>query len=331
MKSLHFIYSIVFLLYFLSSFSNSQSFESWKKEFKKEALEQGISEAVFDKSFKDVKKSEKVQKLYEKQPEFKLSFAEYVNNTLDEEKLQKGKDLAKEYRTLFRITEKQYHVPKYLIISFWGMETRYGKLKGTHNAVEALANLSYYSKRKGFFSKELIALLTLIQQAKTPHDIQSSWAGAMGNPQFMPSNYLEYGIDYDDDGIIDIFENVGDTIATMANFLHILGWKYDEDWGSYVVLDEEQAANIEPEKIGLEFKQSVGKWEELGIKSKYYFLPSDKTRMASLLMPDGIDGPKFLVYHNFRVIMRWNISVKYALSVALLYDKLRKIKTYPDY
>ncbi len=330
MKSSHYIYNILFLLYFLSSFSSSQSFESWKENFKKEALEKGISEEVFDRSFKDIKQSKRVKTLYEKQPEFKLSFEQYISNTVDEEKLTNGKALSKKYRTLLKVTEKRYHVPKYLIISFWGMETRYGKLKGKHNAVEALANLSYYSKRKGFFSKELIALLTLIQQEKTPHDIQSSWAGAMGNPQFMPSNYLAYGVDYDDDGIIDIFENVGDTIATMGNFIHILGWKYNEDWGSYVVL-KKQATNISKEKVGLGFKQSIKEWEKSGIKSKYYSLPRNKTKMASLIMPDGKNGPKFLVYHNFRVIMRWNISVKYALSVAILYDKLKHIKTYPDY
>ncbi len=330
MKSLHYISNCLFLLYILSSFSKSQSFESWKADFKKEALEKGISEEVFDKSFQDVKQSTRIKDLYEKQPEFKLSFKEYINNTVDKEKIEKGKYISQKYKTLLKNTEKEYKVPKYLIVSFWGMETRYGRLKGKYNAVEALANLSYYSKRKGFFSKELISLLTLIQQAKTPHDIKSSWAGAMGNPQFMPSNYLAYGIDYDDDGIIDIFENVGDTIATMGNFIHILGWKYNEDWGSYVVL-EEQAATIPQEQIGLSFKQSIQEWEDLGIKSKYYILPKDKTMMASLLMPDGEDGPKFLVYHNFRVIMRWNVSIKYALSVAILYDKFRHIKTYPDY
>lgn len=305
------------------SANTTQNFEEFLMEIRRKAAKQGVSKATLELVFNDLTPNPKVLKFDRNQAEFTLNFWRYINSRVSNNRLEKGKLKLEETRPLLGRVYEKYGVPPSLLVAFWGLETNYGKYVGKMNLVRALATLSFDLRRRDFFTKELLILLKLIDQGKLPHNAQGSWAGAMGNTQFMPSNVAAYGVDADKNGKLDLWGSHEDIFYSSANFLKRIGWHKGERWGREVILPQ----NFDFSLAGLKTKKTLKKWLALGVKSansKAFarLSPSLLSFKASLVLPMGHKGPAFLVYRNFHAILRWNRSILYALSVGYLSDRL---------
>ncbi len=295
--------------------NTATDFENWKQEFKQEALEKGIKATVFDKALGLVKYDPDVIKLDSDQPEFTRNIWDYIDNATAKKRIKKGQRLLKKYQPLFDKLEEDYGVQREIIVAIWAMESDFGRNYGNKNILRSLATLAYHGKRAEFAKEELLAALSMIQaQNLSPKKLIGSWAGAMGQPQFMPSSYLRFGVDYNADNKIDLWKSLPDIFASIANFLAESGWRRDEDWGIEVKLPKDFDWRLNSSAYELRFFQ----WKLYGIEPANGKPYEHLQRLASLFIPAGRFGPVFLVTHNFNVIKSYNKSSSYALSIALL-------------
>tara|TARA_B100002049_G_scaffold55129_1_gene38985 strand:- start:1544 stop:2710 length:1167 start_codon:yes stop_codon:yes gene_type:complete len=301
-----------------SVFANSQSFEDFLNQVRKTATEQGVSKATIDKAFFELTPNLDILKSDSAQAEFNQNFWHYVNKRVSQVRLNNGNDTLKQNASLLNKTSQKYGVPAYVLVAFLGLESNYGNYMGNENLVRSLATLAYDPRRSGFFTKEFIALLKLIDKNIIPLDAKGSWAGAMGAVQFMPTNVIAYGVDANNDGKVDLWNDKEDIYASAANFLNKLGWEKGEKWGREASIPK----NFDYRLTGLETKRTVNEWAALGVlRGNGSRLPKSNFK-ASLIVPMGHRGPAFLVYRNFDTILGWNRSILYALSVAYLSDRL---------
>jgi membrane-bound lytic murein transglycosylase B len=301
-----------------SIFANSQSFEDFLNQVRKTATEQGVSKATIDKAFFGLTPNLDILKSDSDQAEFNQNFWHYVNKRVSQVRLNNGNDTLKQNASLLNKTSQKYGVPAYVLVAFLGLESNYGNYMGNENLVRSLATLAYDPRRSGFFTKEFIALLKLIDKNTIPLDAKGSWAGAMGAVQFMPTNVIAYGVDANNDGKVNLWNDKEDIYASAANFLKKLGWKKGEKWGREASIPK----NFDYRLTGLETKRTVNEWAALGVlRGNGSRLPNSNFK-ASLIVPMGHRGPAFLVYRNFDTILGWNRSILYALSVAYLSDRL---------
>jgi membrane-bound lytic murein transglycosylase B len=301
-----------------SIFANSQSFEDFLNQVRKTATEQGVSKATIDKAFFGLTPNLDILKSDSAQAEFNQNFWHYVNKRVSQVRLNNGNDTLKQNASLLNKTSQKYGVPAYVLVAFLGLESNYGNYMGNENLVRSLATLAYDPRRSGFFTKEFIALLKLIDKNTIPLDAKGSWAGAMGAVQFMPTNVIAYGVDANNDGKVNLWNDKEDIYASAANFLKKLGWKKREKWGREASIPK----NFDYRLTGLETKRTVNEWAALGVlRGNGSRLPNSNFK-ASLIVPMGHRGPAFLVYRNFDTILGWNRSILYALSVAYLSDRL---------
>jgi len=301
-----------------SVFANSQSFEDFLNQVRKTATEQGVSKATIDKAFFGLTPNLDILKSDSAQAEFNQNFWHYVNKRVSQVRLNNGNDTLKQNASLLNKTSQKYGVPAYVLVAFLGLESNYGNYMGSENLVRSLATLAYDPRRSGFFTKELIALLKLIDKNTIPLDAKGSWAGAMGAVQFMPTNVIAYGVDANNDGKVNLWNDKEDIYASAANFLNKLGWEKGEKWGREASIPK----NFDYRLTGLETKRTVNEWAALGVlRGNGSRLPKSNFK-ASLIVPMGHRGPAFLVYRNFDTILGWNRSILYALSVAYLSDRL---------
>ena len=301
-----------------SIFANSQSFEDFLNQVRKTATEQGVSKATIDKAFFGLTPNLDILKSDSAQAEFNQNFWHYVNKRVSQVRLNNGNDTLKQNASLLNKTSQKYGVPAYVLVAFLGLESNYGNYMGNENLVRSLATLAYDPRRSGFFTKEFIALLKLIDKNTIPLDAKGSWAGAMGAVQFMPTNVIAYGVDANNDGKVNLWNDKEDIYASAANFLNKLGWKKGEKWGREASIPK----NFDYRLTGLETKRTVNEWAALGVlRGNGSRLPNSNFK-ASLIVPMGHRGPAFLVYRNFDTILGWNRSILYALSVAYLSDRL---------
>ncbi|HIF35959.1 MAG TPA: lytic murein transglycosylase [Candidatus Thioglobus sp.] len=299
-------------------FANSQSFEDFLNQVRKTATEQGVSKATIDKAFFGLTPNLDILKSDSAQAEFNQNFWHYVNKRVSQVRLNNGNDTLKQNASLLNKTSQKYGVPAYVLVAFLGLESNYGNYMGNENLVRSLATLAYDPRRSGFFTKEFIALLKLIDKNTIPLDAKGSWAGAMGAVQFMPTNVIAYGVDANNDGKVNLWNDKEDIYASAANFLKKLGWKKREKWGREASIPK----NFDYRLTGLETKRTVNEWAALGVlRGNGSRLPNSNFK-ASLIVPMGHRGPAFLVYRNFDTILGWNRSILYALSVAYLSDRL---------
>lgn len=298
---------------------NGFSFLDWQHEFKIKALEAGISTQTFDSAFDQLQLNETVLKLDNSQPEFSRAIWTYIDNAIANNRIEKGKAVLKKHRNLFDEVSKAYHVPSEIIIAIWAMESDFGGNYGSMNVIRSLATLAYGGKRKTFAVKELLTALKIMQQEKLqPKTMVGSWAGAMGHPQFMPSSFKKYAVDFNFDGKRDLWHSLDDSFASIAHYMQGEGWKEDETWGREVVLPEhfmwQKQAQFNPKNERL----TISEWMLWGIKPisgkdfKHY------DQLATLFFPAGHLGPVFLVFDNFEVIKKYNLSLSYSLAVGLL-------------
>ena len=301
-----------------SVFANSQSFEDFLNQVRKTATEQGVSKATIDKAFFGLTPNLDILKSDSTQAEFNQNFWHYVNKRVSRVRLNNGNDTLKQNASLLNKTSQKYGVPAYVLVAFLGLESNYGNYMGNENLVRSLATLAFDPRRSGFFTKEFIALLKLIDKNTIPLDAKGSWAGAMGAVQFMPTNVIAYGVDANNNGKVNLWNEKEDIYASAANFLKKLGWKKGEKWGREASIPK----NFDYRLTGLETKRTVNEWAALGVlRGNGSRLPNSNFK-SSLIVPMGHRGPAFLVYRNFDVILGWNRSILYALSVAYLSDRL---------
>ena len=301
-----------------SVFANSQSFEDFLNQVRKTATEQGVSKATIDKAFFGLTPNPDILKSDSAQAEFNQNFWHYVNKRVSQVRLNNGNDTLKQNALLLNKTSQKYGVPTHILVAFLGLESNYGNYMGNKNLVRSLATLAFDPRRSGFFTKEFIALLKLIDKNTIPLDAKGSWAGAMGAVQFMPTNVIAYGVDANNNGKVNLWNDKEDIYASAANFLKKLGWKKREKWGREASIPK----NFDYRLTGLEKKKTVNEWAALGVlRGNGSRLPNSNFK-SSLIVPMGHRGPAFLVYRNFDVILGWNRSILYALSVAYLSDRL---------
>jgi len=221
---------------------------------------------------------------------------------------------------LLKTIEAQYGVPPRIVIALWSVESSFGRNTGGYNVIESLATLAFAGRRQAFFRNELLEALRIVDEERMdPSAMNGSWAGAMGQSQFMPSTYRRHAVDHDGDGHRDIWENERDVFASMANYLAAEGWQRSLTWGREVRLSKP----LPESEIGLDRRRTLAEWNRLGVRTLGGKPLPKKKIEASLIQPDGPGGRSFLVYDNFRALMRWNRSTYFATTVGLLADKLR--------
>jgi membrane-bound lytic murein transglycosylase B len=242
---------------------------------------------------------------------------------VNQNRIHEGREKLAQHRKLLNKVANTYGVPPQYIVALWGIETSYGKITGGFDILSALATLAYEGRRASFFEKELIAALKILQGGHAGTDrLLGSWAGAMGQCQFMPSSYHRYAVDGDGDGDVDIWNSLPDVFASMANYLKTEGWNDDLRWGRAVV-----APRAIPESLyGRDNMRPLSEWRRRGVMQASGAplpVPADGSDpMAGLVAPDGVGGPSFLIYENYNVIMHWNRSTYFATSVGLLADAI---------
>ncbi|MDJ0683477.1 MAG: lytic murein transglycosylase [Alphaproteobacteria bacterium] len=294
-------------------------FDLWLDALRREALARGVSARVLDRAFQDAAPIEKVLFYDRRQPEFTQTLWSYFERTISEARIERGARLLREHAALFAEVERKYGVQPRFLVAFWGLESNYGDFTGGFPVTGALATLAHDPRRSDFFRAELFYALGILEAGHIEFDrMQGSWAGAMGQTQFMPSTFAAYAVDGDGDGKIDIWGSLPDIFHSAANYLSKIGWNGEKTWGREVLLP----ADFDAGQAQLSIRRSLDDWAAMGVTRV------DGSRLprvdidGSIVLPAGIKGPAFLVYDNFRAIMTWNRSILYALSVGHLSDRI---------
>ena len=293
------------------------SFQAWLSDVRKEALANGISEETLNRALSDLKPIPLVIKRDRSQPEFKLTLEEYLNRVVTESRIREGRKKIHEHRDLLTRISKQYGVQPEFIVALWGIETRYGQRTGGFPVLAAVATLAYDGRRSRYFRREFLNALKILDDGHiSAENMNGSWAGAMGQVQFMPSSFRNYAVDYNGDGRIDIWNNVGDALASAANYLARSGWEGDQGWGREIQLPK----GFEKKLISSRIRKPLGEWQRMGVLAKG--LPQNPNIQASIVQPDGEGGRTFLAYPNYGVILKWNRSNFFAVAVGTLTDRI---------
>jgi len=297
----------------------NQDFLQCKINLVERANTAGFSSYITQIVIGNISPIERVIALDKKQPEFTQTFEQYIKARVTDYHVRVGKQKLKQNEKLFDSLEEKYGVPRQYLVSFWGLETIFGKHKGKISVLNSLATLACDERRSEFFTLELLNLFTLIESKKVSvEQLQGSWAGAMGHMQFMPTAFLKYAIDGDNDGKVDIWKSEVDALTTAANYLNKIDWQTKERWGREIKLPK----NFAFDKVVFDQYYPLSYFKELGVKKTNSRSLSSYDIQAELYLPSGHKGPAFLLYPNFNVIMTWNLSKSYALSVGLLANKL---------
>ncbi|MBW8371129.1 MAG: lytic murein transglycosylase [Thiobacillus sp.] len=312
---------LVFLLSLLmggAAHANAD-FESWLAAFRADAAAQGISAATLDAALTGVTPVERVIELDRRQPEFLQTFADYLGRRVTPSQVALGQALMAEHADLLDAVEQQYGIPKAVLVAFWGLETNYGATLGSLNIPASLATLAYDGRRSDFFRSQLLDALRIIDAGHVAAiDMNGSWAGAMGHMQFMPSTFRAYAVDADGDARIDLWQSLPDAIHSAANYLRRAGWRTGEPVAQEVRLPE----GFDWRKARVAHRLPVAEWTARGVQA------ADGTELprvsgtAGIVLPQGSEGPAFMVFDNFDVVMQWNRSINYALAVAQLAQQL---------
>jgi membrane-bound lytic murein transglycosylase B len=301
-------------------------FDQWLGDFRKEAKSVGISEKVLDAALGNVTPIKRVIELDRRQPEFTMTFDEYLGKIASETRARiAAKKLIEHDEILTKVSQK-YGVQKRYIVTFWGVETNFGQYLGSFNVPHSLATLAHDGRRSAYFRKELLNALKILEEGHiAPDKMRGSWAGAMGQSQFMPSSFLSYAVDWNGDGKRDIWGTKADVFASTAYYLSKAGWRSDITWGRGVALPADLMLNGKEPKVLADTKTrlKLSEWSRAGVTNTDGKPLPTRDLTARLVLPAGLEGPAFLVYSNFDSILDWNRSNYYALAIGHLSDKLR--------
>lgn len=320
LKNLVFFFVCNFIL---TGCAHHMSYNDWLIDFKKNAAKQGIHQDLLDTAFKGSAPLEKVLELDRKQPEKIESFTQYLEKRLTPKLPIARAKLSAHRKDLIGI-QRKYKVPANVIVALWGMETHFGSNIGNFFIINALATLAYDGRRRELFEKELIEALKIVQNEGVPLEkLQGSWAGALGQAQFMPSVFNEHAVDESHVGFKDIWGNYLNVFASIANYLANLGWRENEPWGYEVKLPPSfNKSLISPTPDRTFIKKTTKEWEALGVARKGN-KPFRYNLEGAIIIPDK-SQQAFLVHNNFFVIFKWNRSFNFALTVLLLSNKVSK-------
>ncbi len=336
------------------------SFTDWLEDLRIEAMLSGISDKTVNDAVDRIEFLPDVIERDRSQPEFISPFLDYYQKRVDAKKVQKGRQMLRAHKAMLNQIEALYGVPKYTLVAFWGMETQYGRSQGKLDVLSSLATLAYEGRRTEFFRGQLLDAIRMIDVGHVEAGtLTGSWAGAFGNMQFMPTTFMLYAVDGDDDGKIDVVNSLPDAFASAANYLSQVGWHTHEP----AMLEVQLPENFDWENAQLSVRKSIKEWSRFGVRALHVSARGKKsgvssteikkpvaykaagggpfpenisvstvsldvlglkaTGPAAILLPQGYRGPAFMVFDNFDVIMDWNRSVNYALSVAQLAEQLR--------
>lgn len=300
-------------------FGATQSFDQWLGAIRGEAARAGISQATINAALSGIRPIQKVIDLDRKQPEHKITFAKYKSNVVTADRINRGRQYLRQYRAELAKVERAYGVAPQYIVALWAIETNFGGNTGGFQVVPALATLAWEGRRAEFFKGELINALKIIDAGHiSASGMKGSWAGAMGQNQFMPSSFNAYAVDGDGDGRRDIWNTRADIFASSANYLAKSGWTEGQRWGRRVVLPPGFSADLATPKL----QKPIAYWAQKGVTLPGGGpLPGDNM-MASIVAPDGVGGEAYMVYNNYQTIMKWNRSTYFATSVGLLADAM---------
>jgi membrane-bound lytic murein transglycosylase B len=286
---------------------------------RREAAAAGIRASTVDQALGAAQFLPHVIELDRHQPEQILTFAQYLQKTVSPQRKENARRELVDNRALLDSVWRRFAVEPRFIVALWGLESDFGQVTGNYMVVSSLATLGFDGRRGAYFRGELIAALRIIDQGNVAvGNMLGSWAGAMGQCQFMPSTFLRFAVDYDGDGRRDIWHDRADVLASIANFLAHLGWRNGESWGREVQLPP----GFDVRRTGLDIVKSTGEWTRMGVRGMDATPLAMGATGASLVLPGGADGPALLVYDNFRTIMRWNKSTYFAAAVGYLADSM---------
>lgn len=326
------------LVFLLFPFGASQAeetdagFQTWLQALIAEARERGVSEDLIQQVLVPVTPIPQVVSNDRNQAEFVETLDMYLERRVTDWRINTGRARLAQHRAILDAVEAEYGVPARVIVAVWGIETNYGNFTGGTDVIQALVTLAYDPRRADFFRRELFSALDILQQGHvTPAQMKGSWAGAMGQSQFMPSSFIQYAVDFDGDGRRDIWGTEADVFASIANYLRQADWQPGERWGREVQLPSDYHERAAQWQLS-EFNDTcsvlrrhtqqlpVDDWQAAGLRQPNGAdLPRSQIA-ASVVLPDGVDGRAFLTYTNFRAILRYNCANNYALAVATLAD-----------
>ena len=280
-----------------------------------DAAARGVNRATFDAAFAGFMPDERVLAATRRQPEFNRAIGVYINGIATPQRIEGARQRAATWAKTLQTIEAEYEVDRWIILALWGIETSFGANTGSFDVIRSLATLALSDYRPDYFRDELLAALQVLQDGHIARDkMRGSWAGAMGQPQFMPSNLLSLAVDVDGDGRKNIWTSVPDVLASIANYMRHHGWKPGLTWGCEVLIPK-----------SFDFHRSratFADWAKLGVK-RADGKPLRGSETATLYFPSGARGPAFLVTSNFVAIKHYNNSDSFALAVSHLADRAR--------
>ncbi|MFC3608645.1 lytic murein transglycosylase [Stutzerimonas tarimensis] len=297
--------------------ATQQSFDQWRDGFRVEALAAGILPQVFDQAFAGVTPDSSVIEADRSQPEFARPVWEYLDSALSSQRVGNGQRLLRQHaHTLDRI-ERRYGVERHALVAIWGLESNFGQIMGNKSVIRSLATLAHEGRRPEFARSQLLAALRILQDGDIgPERMRGSWAGAMGQTQFIPTTYQDYAVDFDGNGRRDIWGSEADALASAAHYLQRSGWQSGQPWGFEVRVPSGFDYALADPSI----RKPLDEWRQLGLTG----IPAmDGETSAGMLLPAGHRGPAFLVLNNFRTILRYNNSSSYALAISLLAERMQ--------
>jgi len=321
------IFTLLFAIILISACASiaeemdERRFHGWLINFNTEAEAAGISNQTLYNFMRDAKYLPKVIELDRKQPDKIKSFDQYLRSSMSAKKIKMARNKYQENKQLLDKIGRQYGVQPRFIVALWGSESDFGRNQGAFSVLDSLATLAFEGRRADFFKSELINALKIVDKENiSPENLKGSWAGAMGQTQFMPSSFLELAVDYDGDGQKDIWKNKADAFASIANYLSKNGWDKDATWGREVSLPEGFDANL----LGKTIEKPLSEWKALGVKNlNGKPIAARKNLMASVVRVGDDDNARaFLIYPNYKILLKWNRSLYFASSIGLLSDKI---------
>ncbi len=297
----------------------TQSFDAFLEGVRVEARRQGVSAATLSRALTGIRANDRVLELDRRQPEFTQTWEQYRDARLSQTRIDAGRRAFADNRATLEAVQGRFKVSPRVVVAIWGLETNYGGFTGNFSVVESLATLAWDGRRSAYFRNELLAALKILDAGHVaPDRMKGSWAGAMGHPQFMPSNFERLAVDMDGDGRRDIWDNRADALGSIGNYLARSGWREEELWGREVVLP----AGFNPDDARRDNTKPLREWVRMGVRRPDGSALPALDMEAAIILPGGAGGQAFAVYHNFNVIRRYNPSNFYALAVGLLSDRV---------
>lgn len=296
------------------SAAQESAFRAFLETLWPQAAARGVDRTTFDEAFSGLVEDPSVSAAVSQQPEFERLLSAYFTEAVSAQRIARGQALARQYRSELAEIERRYGVPRAILLAAWGMESDFGRLRGDKDIIRSLATLAFYRSNRALFVEELLNALVILQKGLIPRaKMRGSWAGAMGDPQFLPSIFLKYAVSYNGNGAADIWDRPADTLASIANYLRASGWKRGLPWGLEVLLP----ADFGFKTLHADFRAFAASGVRPANGSS---LPADGN--ATLFLPAGTRGPAFLLSHNYWVLKTYNNSDSYALSLACLGDRI---------